>query len=826
MRLLGRLLTLSLLVALAWGAWQRLQDTVSIPTWRGDTKVRLEGVRPSTAYRLREDTWLEFPLSGQGLLVRVLSNAAVARALTADSEVVWQYAFEVQLADAEGRQLRSHTYSQRTQVSAYRDPDTGALTTRSFFNTPTTVPTDAQLTLIPLAEAERGARLRIRLARADPVLQEAMVRIYEQETLPEHRLPYLWQRLSEQQKNDMARGMVYGPDLLREAEKRNLLRHRWRPLGPAGVEGPDYQTRVLYVWREEAGEPVLAPPLPQGVYTGPGRSGILPLPADARRVRLEFGLTDITGAWPGSEPVTLRWYGRGLHQRREIEAYLAPESTSVEMQLDGGLIEVLAPVPLVVRAFLPTPDGLREITPQPITLRIYQTTTDSPVEYELDHLPGRSTPVRVDLRAALRPDSGTATEVRYQMLNAAGSPVSEGRLGVSPVPSLLDTLTTPSAELAVTEPSRYFFSVPDGIARIRFYGEPLALVAAYTRPPDLAYVLRVPEHFDLTLREEDYRPLWFRLRPNGERALVQALRTFPLRLQHRPPEDDALLLAAQYKWEDFRPLGNWRGRVLLLPRDPGQPLRPESLAVTYRELAANREVTLDLRDLPGIAEVEPVLLYLGRPSKPRSVEILVDGRSLYRGMLASGRGELRLPRIPVGRHQIHIRDTGGAQWMINHAGAGDAGYTTRMAAWVGEGGLSFEVTKQGAAEEILLARLHVPYGSARRTRVRVRLEVDQGVHLGPLPGFTVTERVYDVHPAGGEKAPVLSTPDGYVDSGYNLAIPLGDDLPPGTYRLTVWAEDGPSGYLTLYRLLPGRFEERQFDYQRPLAYEGTTTYPG
>ena len=53
-----------------------------------------------------------------------------------------------------------------------------------------------------------------------------------------------------------------------------------------------------------------------------------------------------------------------------------------------------------------------------------------------------------------------------------------------------------------------------------------------------------------------------------------------------------------------------------------------------------------------------------------------------------------------------------------------------------------------------------------------------------------------------DTVPVLDTPTEQVGVGQRFFLPLGDDAPPGNYRIRFWLEEG-GGYLTLYRVIAG-----------------------
>src|SRR5581483_8149505 len=89
--------------------------------------------------------------------------------------------------------------------------------------------------------------LRVRLHSAHPDLLEVGVRVYFRTAVPQRKISYLWDRLSDDQKRDMARGNVYSVEGLSATEKFCLLRYHWEVASPAGIPGRDFTYRSLYV---------------------------------------------------------------------------------------------------------------------------------------------------------------------------------------------------------------------------------------------------------------------------------------------------------------------------------------------------------------------------------------------------------------------------------------------------------------------------------------------------------------------------------------------------------------------------------------------------
>jgi hypothetical protein len=82
-----------------------------------------------------------------------------------------------------------------------------------------------------------------------------------------------------------------------------------------------------------------------------------------------------------------------------------------------------------------------------------------------------------------------------------------------------------------------------------------------------------------------------------------------------------------------------------------------------------------------------------------------------------------------------------------------------------------------------------------------------------LEEWTIARRSLTIHHQGAGRLPLFGTRD-QVDAGQLFFIPLGRDLPPGTYPLRLTLTGGSGGYLVLSSTQAGRHPTRQF-FQEP-----------
>ena len=824
MRVLGRGLIVLLLLSVAGGVFMSERVNEVMSRWLDGRRVdseRLDQAQRSMAYVLDRERWVEFPLSGLGDVIKVLSNASLPKGQAGDPEHIWTYALEYRLIGAQHALLDEWTYHHRTRVSYYRDKTTGKHMTRHFFYGLEQLPANAAVMRINLNRMAEPVMLRLRLAKADPGVSDVIVRVYQPNPAADHRMAAAWQRLSVAKREFMARGNVFGPQMLRDREIRNLLRNRHQPVGPRGVRGEDYEDRVIYSLGFEEDDLIddyRDDIVPAGLFVDHWLRATVPVPEGGARVALAF--TPVGGWLPGGAEVRLRWYGRGPAQRSERRVHLSAGDNTVEGFYDGGLLEIIAQHPLTFQArLMPSQDDERDAD-GPFNLRAYLAMPESPVDYAIDHIAGVATPFRVDLRAftALpdQPAQPAARSVRYQLLNSRGGVVKAGLLMLEPQWSLYDRFGGDISGERLTEAARYYFDLPPSVATVRFHADTPALINAYTRPADLMRHMRLPEDHYPDIGDEQRQPAWFLVRPVDEDRLVSLNRSALLELHRRPPQDDLEILAGRYDWKSFQPEGAWLARHVLTPRDRQTVLRDEALGTTFREVSNTGVNDLELRDLPAISQVRPSLLYVREDERPMAVTVTLDGVPVIERQMAGRRGEITLPATGVGVHRLSI--TAGdaqARWLINHAGAGEAAYLKRLVHRIPRNGLTYLFEKT-AAEEVLSARFFMPHDHRQRARLNITIDAVQPRGIGPFRGWTFTDRLNDVRPGDGEPVVVWNTRSELVSEGQPVFVPLADDLPPGLYRIRVQLEEDVPGYFSLYQLMPGQFDQRRFFVERML----------
>ena len=808
MRLLGRLAILLALLALAVPLARQL-TLLNLPERpvQGVPAERLKQASSAIVYRLRPDVWLDFELPATGEpFYRVLSNAEIRPG--ADERLApWRYAIEYRLLDARGEVLETHVYHHRTRISRLAEEDGRPGEPLAFYLDGDEIPADGRIMLVRALEFPGATRLQLRLHRAGPPVQGVVVRVYQRERIPDHKLVHGWNRIDENKKARLARGNVYGKEWLSPREQLALLRYRWVPLAPRGITGDDGIRRVLYQQEGAESVPHREAVLPEGLLVEPGHHGTLPVPPSGGELRFEVHRVE---AGKGGT-LLLRWRGESDRSRFERRVALADLEAGRRLSLPGaGLLDIASDRAVVLRAELRLADGgTLDITPATAFLRAWRAAPDQWVDFRITHLGKRRTPLRIDYRALLTSADSQALELRYRLLDARGRSIWENSCRGEAVASLYDRLYEERPPYTgVSDALHCYLHVSPRVARVRVELSAPGLVHAYTVPPDLVTRQTLPRDRYSYDPEGLRLPAWYGIAPADKQRLIRELRLERLVWQHRPPEDDPELLAGRYLWEEFHPRGNWRARHLLNPRDTLLPLPDDALGAVYHELGEG-ETKVTLVAEPGRRGVRARLIWLRERGEPLRVRILLDGRPLLERTLRGRRGEFRLPEVPAGPHRLRIEASQPVRWFMNRLRSDGPTWVRRLAVRVDRRPQTF-VYRKRQREEVLTGQLQLPWEHRDPVRLRVRIEGPRRRGVIGSDGWSLTDREFLIHPDRSARIPVLGSRKETVDKGQRFHIPLRSDLAAGEYRVRVWLEEAQGhAYLSLYRLTPGLHERRR-----------------
>jgi len=770
----------------------------------------------------------------------------------------WRYAVQLELIDDDdnllfqqeyhfrsGQKLRTYHHDGQVltgPLNLYASGDLQVLDTRIMLLNP------------PDNIKARAAQLKIRLKQADAPLSEVVVRSYEQLTLSEKQVTHRWQRLSQKQKDQLVADNIYNRHFVTAAEKQQLLSSKRQPMGPIGVLGEDYQQKKLYVGADSEAQPSLnGSGKAADLSVGQVKAFFIHQPQTKLFWQVQHWLdatrTDSVG-------ITVQRYSRaqepehqvlrvtpGEVQTQHFETGLVLFSSSQPLQFSIG--EGLSDLPglqtaAINAAKVPATDPAFSAAES--HLKTYALGFRTGPVFNLPRQDGQSAPLRIDLWQRL--DQPYQSGVEMQVFDRRGQQIDSLILPLSNGLNLYDQLSSKPGS-ALSERSRLFYHLPAEGYSVRFSGPESVMLNLSTRPYALPVVRYLPEDYRLSQAINDI-PDWFRLRPVNEHQLEQQAHF--LTLQRQPPEP----AHEPSHWQSLLPAGNSLGRYLLSPRRPDQLLDPGNLAANFNQLMLNRKQTL-LFAHQYRRRFSPTLVLirdpdtLRRSAKQGLTRLFIDDKLVTELTPLAAIESLRLPEMAAGRYQVRLEsDDPDLHGFLSHIQVQDRSQTFYLKRWVSalpeNAALAFELDKtvQSEAAEISLllqvfSRADAFQQDASRGSIAAKglpLEIQlQPVRADDESLRAFEQRRFRFKRGGGvfsqqwsfrqmqfysEAQPDnlsydLAEQSADLKAGFPAYLHLGEDLPPGRYRIQISAKTSHPIYIQLLQKQTGvRTDERHY----------------
>jgi hypothetical protein len=389
-------------------------------------------------------------------------------------------------------------------------------------------------------------------------------------------------------------------------------------------------------------------------------------------------------------------------------------------------------------------------------------------------------------------------------LNEAEQVIQQGEITIDAPWSCYDRVSTTLPEDRVSEAQKVYFALTKEVRRVRIQAVTgPALVTAYTRPPDSPKLTRVPQDYAAAELGTIATRTWFLIRPDQYMRALESGRGWSLRIQPRPPDDRLELATENLEWESITPSGFWLARSLLVPRDPGVPIRDQARQTIYSALPTGDTVTARLVNAAGF-RFQPRLIYRGEDGIAQQVGLFVNGSLFQEIDMRSRQGEIDLDRVPDSEREssatLHVQSQGRVRIFLNGLDAPHLPtYSKRLAQKLGDGPLEFQYTKASHEAESLTLNFYSPPQATETVRVRVRIETPERATNTPAAEWTVADRLFVISPGSKDASLVLNANGDTVDEGRACYFSLDRDLSAGPYSIRVEQLDGAPGYVVLTR---------------------------
>ena len=776
------------------------------------TVAGLERALPSEVYPISSNRWLEFSIPKGTPLARIISNASISRNQKAEPRMQWPYALEYELRGAQGAVTSRGVYHFRAEQLVFADKASSEPVEVNTFLERGLSPLSGRYWMLNLtAPGTRNSEtLRLRLHSSHPDLLEVALRIYFRTDVPERKVAYLWNRLSIDQKRDLARGTVYTYEGLTDEEKFCVLRYHWSVAAPEGVPVRDFQRRILYVRDDSENFRTVKNWVPAGIIADAAHWGVLPLTNFQGSCRLE--LTDY-GSGPTAAAVTntLVWHPELQERLQTNEVTWFGTNQSLLLTNRNVLLRFCSSTRVYGRVFVKDSGDENELTPEPVHVLTFTCSPTNDVDYAVEHAGSEPTLFKVELRRLTPESTGPGPgSVRYELLTGNGESFQGGDVVLTNTFSPYDWLVAADGPTNATVAQSLCFIVPPQVERLRIGSKgQVVLVNAYSRPYRLVKKTCAPDDYSASHALTPRQPSWFTVRPPDHVQRREAGQSAIVLLQPPLPENDPLIQAGQYEWDSFLPETAPVGQMVMYALKGDQPARAESLPFTYFPLTVGSQQTVRIQGLPWEQRVSPMLILALTEGTPAPVVVTIDGAPVFTNRLEAPVSALRLGELKTGEHELNIQAlTPAAAFMNFQDTTASATHVQRFCLLASSNALSFPYVKREAGAEILVLRIFSRSDSSWQPfHVRFALKALPARGVGPFPDLTLPAREAEVTPGPPGRSCLVGTAPAQLDDGVPLFFPMGPDLPPGTYEIEVRVEAPTPRWLSLSRTTPGLTEK-------------------
>jgi hypothetical protein len=201
------------------------------------------------SYRLANRGTTVFRLSQPVSVARVITFPIVARKSVAAGRE-WIYGIQVDLLDGSGTVIGTRQVWSRSMLIDRKGKRRGPY--RFYRNSDDAI---ALLDEVRITSPRPFVALRLQALSSDNGVIGIDARVFERKPLIESAAQSAFLRLDPEERARLAAPGAFAPEVLTSEERANIMRNQWRPVGPEGVEGRDYQMNVLYEEKDTGEKP-------------------------------------------------------------------------------------------------------------------------------------------------------------------------------------------------------------------------------------------------------------------------------------------------------------------------------------------------------------------------------------------------------------------------------------------------------------------------------------------------------------------------------------------------------------------------------------------
>lgn len=733
-------------------------------------------------YLISKSQWLTFNIPSFAEHLKFLLTAN----FPADMKVVENisdihYSIKYEFLDDNNNILSSKTHHLRTAFLLFQD-DNKSFLEKSFYLDAPLHPTTSKTLLVSLKNYPDASKIRLKIETKDPRIVDVGLRSYHLENIPEYRKDIEWERMSRKKRKDLSRGNIYDISHMTKSEKRNIVSFLWKPNGPLGVQGTDYEIRRLFVLTQLDKVHIYTPVQPN-FYADENLSA-------TRYVKQEQYDIIFTPMTTFSAFITLKHYVGSLLVSTQNYSL---DNTSKTIHFDSqeeGIIEITSTqgVSILIKEHQ-TKESL-DIPPM-MASEYYDVDSNKTLDYHFYSSHKRF--VRVECRSS-NPHPAMLT---IELKNKQNKTVQTLHHAITFIPSRYDYI---EPFVPQSEPFYLYVEIPAHIQAIELSSTRRITLRLATRSESMVYpIYSFPSYVQ---PEFNRLASWFTLRPENFNHQKLKDRRITLYKQLHPPVVNSFIQTGKYDYEQLYPQGRWQGHGLLLKRPlDDNYIRPQSWKGIYTKVDSTKETHLVFKDDIGLKETSPTLIYRHTESYVKPFSIYLDDVVVSHKALYGTSGSIPLPTTSLKEdHILHFENQKNIDFFISNTTNGSEVYFKRNFITFDKP-LKFNIKKSHSEESIGFQLAIQENETIKVLPFQVHIESNATVGTKTHTSFTFKE--YLLHADTTQhKAIYLTHHNRTLSVSDPMYLNLGENLPAGEYTITVYPPKTSSkGYLFMNHLI-------------------------
>lgn len=720
----------------------------------------LKNTKVSVSYLLYKDESITFAIPSGANILRILSNINIPIVNT-DENIPFSYSLKYQLLDKEDNVVFANVYHHYTKIVRFLDQETKENINTRFYTNNDILPASTRMFFIPLEFTNDAYKLKVSINSLDKRAQSLVLRSYHQVENSPRKLFDMWRRLKEKTKESLAKGNVYPYTLLTADEKKYLLSKSWKPFGPLGVLGKDYNIKNLYTKLEidelQEIEIDLRKKLPAF------KRIVFDLPLGVNKIKTS--LVDRNNSTIAN--VTINHYD--INNTITRDTFIQTQKSINKSKGGKGRLEIYSDKDIYYDIVNEQQESL---LPRKIFQKVNQINSNNSTVFMINHISNKSTPIKMAYRYFKEENRDAMLYVKI------GS--EKFQLQVDSSKSFHEGLINDNENNEVGVESIKYFDIPVGIKEISFKSSnPILLNVAVLVPT-------LPHTRNYNQNESIQRINWHTVNPiiNIDEHVI-----------YKTPLIKEKIVNEKYSHKELNLNKRSASRDIFIPKDINTSIKYYQYNSIYTKIKNNKKYNGEFSSSFGVGSVTSRIVYKKQNNKRTKISIYIDDILVTHKILENKKGSISLPHYTQGKHSLKVKtDSSTNLWIKGFFLKENPEMFLKRYIYNIQNEISYKIVKNSDDPLVISFKIYREK-EIEKSMVNVTLHNIDKNRLKVSTKYTFKNKEYHIYKESeGKEFESFSLDQNLVESG-SFYFTIGDDIPKGEYVLSFNTPDDESLYI-------------------------------